>query len=175
MSQTSIRYNNVLHGVRANSKPFQRNLARNEIQFTKWLRARNNADSEEKKYPPYFALQYCHRRLDIAHFNCLPISKCQIQAVMPRRLPSTSSPTAKNPRKALMMGMKNPLKLLSMGKGKQIIDNARARRVGWRLPAPPVHVAQYQRDLALILNKDLSQTQTRKSVGDMMSTWNMMG
>ena len=35
-------------------------------------------------------------------------------------------------------GMKNPIKLLSMGKEKVIIDIVRARRVGWRLPAPPV-------------------------------------
>ena len=54
-----------------------------------------------------------------------------------------------------------------MGKGKVIIDIVRARRGGWRLPAPPV--AHYQKDLALIRNKDLSRTQTLKSVGDMMS------
>ena len=31
--QTEIRYNNVLHGVRANSKPFQRNLARTRFNL----------------------------------------------------------------------------------------------------------------------------------------------
>ena len=39
--QTDIRYNSVLHGNRANSKPFQRDLARTaRIHIYKWMRAK---------------------------------------------------------------------------------------------------------------------------------------
>ena len=76
--QTDIRYNSILHGNRANSKPLQRHLARTaKIHIYKWNEVKTKVENNKRMFR-LFSIQKV--RLNPWHIGkyCLSIDKHQI-------------------------------------------------------------------------------------------------